>query len=102
MNNIQKQTAQMAREYGLGASAMLRFADLTSEMGELGKELVKATNWGADDLRVTDGLRMELGDVVFALALFANEQGLDLEECFAMTARKCKERFEQKGYIGSE
>jgi len=101
MNNIQSKALQMAKDYGLDADAMTRFADLVSELGELGKELVKSTSYGKEPLKANDAIKMELGDVIFALALLANETGLDIEECFEKTYEKCRQRFETKGHIGS-
>jgi len=102
MKDIQNATARMSEVYGLCADAMTRFADFVSEVGELGKELVRGTDYGASELVVNEKLAMEMGDVIFALALLANELGLDLDECFAMTKEKCRKRFEEHGSIGSQ
>ena len=102
MNHIQSQTMQMAKDYSLNADPMTRFADIASEIGELGKELVKSSNYGTQPVVVTDGIKMEFGDVLFCLALFANEMGVDMDECFKMTQAKMKQRFDKKGYISSD
>ena len=102
MRDIQKRTAEMTEKYGLNSSdIMMRYADLVSEVGELGKELVLASDYGTKDLQIGEDVAMELGDVVFCLALLANAMGLDLEECFAKTAEKCERRFDERGRIGS-
>ena len=102
MNTIQAQAKQMAQDYSLGADPMPRFADITSEIGELGKELVKSSNYGTQPVVVTDGIKMEFGDVLFCLALFANEMGVCMDECFKMTQAKMKQRFDEKGCIASD
>jgi len=101
MNKTQQETARMSEIYGLHADAMTRFADLVSELGELGKELVKATNYGAHELKANDNIAMEMGDVIFCLSLLANELGLDMDECFAKMQEKCRQRFERQGHIAS-
>ena len=101
MRDVQAQVALMAEKYGLGADPMTRFADLTSEVGELGKELVKSSNYGKNEPAANEKLAMEMGDVLFVLVLLANEMELDLDECFRAVREKCEERFEEKGSIGS-
>ena len=102
MNNLQKQTAQMVEKYGLLAdNLMLRYADLVSEVGELGKELVMCVDYGRKDFEASPNLAMELGDIMFCLAMIANSLDLDLEECFGKTMEKCRKRFEKQGHIGS-
>ena len=102
MNKIQQAAADLAQEYSLDAPIMARYADIVSEMGELGKELLLGSNYGADELKITDGTAKELGDVLFSLAMLANSLDLDLEECFDKAMEKYKKRFEQTGQIGSE
>ena len=41
MRDAQQQAADFAREHGLSLSAQGRFIDLVSEIGELGKEILK-------------------------------------------------------------
>ena len=45
MRDAQQQAADFAREHGLSLSAQGRFIDLVSEIGELGKEILKATGY---------------------------------------------------------
>ena len=101
MMEVQKHTAEMTAKWGLSNDAMARYADLVSEIGELGKELVVGTNYGKSPLTSNKSLNMEMGDVIFSLALFANALGLDMEKCFAMTIEKCHRRMAEKGHIGS-
>ena len=102
MNSIQQETAQMAKDYELCTDPMTRFADLVSEVGELGKELVKVSDYGKNAVTANEKISMEMGDVMFVFALLANELGLDISACFDMTRKKCQERFEANGHIGSE
>ena len=97
MMHFQKHTAQMTSKWGLSNDVMARYADLVSEIGEIGKELVVSTNYGNKPLKINEKLAMEVGDTIFALALLANALGLEMEECFAKTMEKCEERMAQKG-----
>jgi len=104
MIHFQKHTAQMASKWGLSNDVMARYADLVSEIGELGKELVAGTNYGEksfEPVESSENLAMEMGDIVFALTLLANALKLDMEECFAKTMKKCEIRMADKGHIGS-
>jgi len=93
MTDFQRAAAALAHEYGLYAPVMARYADLVSEVGELGKELLLGSNYGAKELKITDNTIEEIGDVVFALSLLANSLDLDLGECFAVALEKYKQRF---------
>ncbi|MCL2576110.1 MAG: hypothetical protein FWE33_06725 [Defluviitaleaceae bacterium] len=101
ISDIQKYTAEVAEKWGLNTDAITRYADLVSEIGELGAELVKGTSYGTKPIEANDNLAMEMGDVIFVLALLANELDLNMKECFAKTMQKCEERMKQKGHIGS-
>ncbi|MCL2397125.1 MAG: hypothetical protein FWC93_03575 [Defluviitaleaceae bacterium] len=101
MNNYQKLAAEMAKKYGLSRDAMIRYADLVSEVGEVGKELLVGGDYGDKKIQPTESLARELGDVVFSLVSLANCLNLDLEECFAAAAEKYEIRFSQSGRIGS-
>ena len=102
MENFQQTAADLAREYALDAPAMARYADLVSEIGELGKELLLGSNYGKNQMRITDNTAKEIGDVLFALALLADSLDLDMEKCFLDAVEKYKKRFEQTRQIGSE
>ncbi|MCL2376547.1 MAG: hypothetical protein FWC76_04025 [Defluviitaleaceae bacterium] len=101
MNNIQHEAAKLAQDYNLDAPAMARYADLASEVGELGKELLLGSKYGKEELKITDNTAKEIGDVIFALAMLANKLELDLEKCFETAMEKYRKRFEQAGEIGS-
>ena len=46
MNSIQKKVNVFNTKYNLGGSVEARFIDLSSEVGELGKEILEGTNYG--------------------------------------------------------
>ena len=53
-------------EYKLRCGITERYIDLSSEVGELGKELLKATDYGKVDFRMTADTEQELGDCLFS------------------------------------
>jgi len=101
MEDYQHTAAKLAGEYGLDASIMARYADLVSEIGELGKELLLGSNYGKEEPHITGGTAKEMGDVLFSLALLANSLNLDLGKCFAAAVEKYRKRFQATGKIGS-
>jgi len=101
MIDLQQATAELAQKYGLDAPIIARYTDLVSELGELGKELLVGSNYGANELEMTENTAKEMGDVVFALVLLANSLDLDLETCLNMALEKYHKRFGETGQIGS-
>ena len=82
---------------GLDTPAPGRVLDLVSEVGELAKEAVKATDYGRESFRVPDGWEDEVGDVFFSLVCLANETGVDLERALAGALRKYEQRLAKTG-----
>ena len=102
MKNTQKIIRDFNIRYNLGGSIEARFIDLSSEIGELGKEILEGTNYGMREFEDTDNLEFELGDVLFSLVSVANCVGVDLESALDKVLRKYETRFIEKGHIGSE
>ena len=75
-------------EYKLRCGITERYIDLSSEVGELGKELLKATDYGKVDFRMTADTEQELG--------------IDPAAALDSTLAKYKRRFDAKGRIGSD
>ena len=86
----------------LAEDVQARAMMLASEVGELMKEVVKATGYGTRPFEVTPGFRDELGDVMADLALLAEAAGVSLSECAGQTADKMRFRFAEHGRVGSE
>ena len=100
--DYQKIAGEMSDICGFERDPMIRYADVMSEMGELGKELLLSSHYGAKPFQPTDNLAKELGDVIFALSLLANALKLDLDECFEITMDKYNKRYKESGQIGSQ
>lgn len=101
MNDIQKMVDDFSVKYNLGGTIETRFIDLSSEVGELGKEILEGTDYGEKEFGKTDNLEFEFGDVLFSLVSVANCAGVDLERALKNALKKYESRFNSKGHIGS-
>ena len=50
-----------------------RVADIQSELGELNKEVLKASNYGTKEFELNEEFVMEFGDCLYSLMSLANE-----------------------------
>lgn len=101
MQEIQEKVNEMIKKYDLDTSVEIRFIDLVSEVGELGKEILKGNNYGKNEFTKTDNLESEIGDVLFSLICIANELNIDLKVALDEVIEKYNSRFSEKGNIGS-
>lgn len=102
MKELQNKVSEFIEKYNLEISPELRYIDLTSEMGEVGKELLKGNGYGEKQFEKTENLESELGDTLFSLICLSNTLDIDLEKALAGVLDKYKSRFDEKGHIGSE
>lgn len=100
MRETQQKVAAFAKAYGLGTDPQARMLDLASEVGELAKEVLKATGYGSRPLLQTPALEEELGDCVFSLLCVSEALGLDGENALNLALEKYKARFAEAGAIG--
>ena len=98
---MQKLVKNFVNEYQLNTSCEIRYLDLVSEVGELGKELIKCQDYGKKEFEMTPQVVGELGDCLFSLFALCEELGVNGEEALLIALSKYKLRFEQKGSIGS-
>ena len=98
MENIVK---EFNEKYMKGMSPENRMLDIQSEIGELGKEVLKATDYGTEEFKVTEDLELELGDALYSLLSFAHENGIDAKAQVQKVIDKYTKRFVSKGHIGS-
>lgn len=72
-----------ARKVIPNASSSTQLIKTFSELGELGDELIKGNR---------ELMKMELGDVMVTLVIFAALENVDLCECMEMAYSKIKDR----------
>ena len=77
MEDIQEKINGLIKKYNLESSTEIRFIDLVSEIGELGKEILKGNDYGKKDFCNTENIESEVGDVLFSLVCVANDLNVD-------------------------
>lgn len=101
MREEQQLAAEFARAHGLTMDPQVRFLDLSSELGELSKELLKASDYGKQSPLATEEMEKELGDCIFSLLCLCESLGLDGENALCAALEKYRKRFAEKGDMGS-
>ncbi len=101
-NSAQELVSQMTKKYNLEISPELRYIDLTSELGELGKEILLSTEYGRNEFSATDNLESEIGDTFYSLICIANSLDINLSNALIKVLQKYEKRFFEKGSIGSK
>ncbi|MCK9293151.1 MAG: MazG nucleotide pyrophosphohydrolase domain-containing protein [archaeon] len=101
MKEIQEKIRVFCEKNNLKNSIEIGMLDITSEIGELSKEVIKGTNYGVKDFSKTENTDMEFGDVLFSLIVLANKLDVDLNKSLDMALEKYKKRIE-KGNMGSK
>ena len=102
IENLQELVSNMVATYDLDISPELRYIDLTSEVGEIGKEFLKGSDYGKNNYRKTDNMESEIGDTLFSLICIANSLNIDLRTALMNVMVKYQKRFAEKGNVGSE
>ena len=99
--NLQTRGQSLLREFELGVDPPARALDLSSEVGELRKEILKSTQYATRAFQPTPNLEMEFGDVLFSLLALASSANVDLDVAFEQVVTKMCERLERTGQLGS-
>ena len=84
-------------------TALIRLADISSELGEVSKEVLKASDYGRDIpiLKDTASFKEEYGDLLFAVLALGVENDVDPSDALELVLKKYNTRLETKGHIGS-
>jgi len=98
---MQKSVKGFLNEFSLNTSPEIRYMDLVSEIGELGKEIIKASDYGKKDFDKTLQMTEEAGDCLFSLLALCEELGIDGEEALKGALDKYRARLKEKGSISS-
>ncbi len=104
---MQRIVEECMSRYGLSRDAQTRYIDLVSEVGELGKEILKAIDYGNKSFPAGGhedevNAKMEMGDCLFSLFALCCGMGIDAREALEAALAKYEERFSAGGKIGSE
>jgi NTP pyrophosphatase (non-canonical NTP hydrolase) len=100
---MQQKVREFQQRHGLVSSPDVALLDLLSELGEVSKVLLKATDYGRHPFRrdAAADLDGELGDVLYSLASLANATGCDLASALDLALAKYERRLHEKGHAGS-
>lgn len=101
MTNFQNTVARFVEAHQLEIAVPARVFDLISEVGEIAKEMLKATRYGREPFQPTREWASELGDAFFSLICIANSTGINLEEALQQALQKYEQRLARKGDVGS-
>ena len=102
---MQNKVSSFNKERGCHSKPMTipaRLLDIESELGELGKEYLKHSNYDTDTFVMSDEFKLEYGDTLYALLSLADEVGISSDECLDMALDKYRKRIEKNKSMGSE
>jgi NTP pyrophosphatase (non-canonical NTP hydrolase) len=99
--NLRDRGQLLLEEFKLGIDPATRALDLSSEVGEVCKEILKSAQYGTRDFQITPNLEMELGDAFFWLLTLASSVHVDLDAALEKVLAKMRERLERTGQLGS-
>ena len=91
----QKKVQSLCKKNNLSSSVEHRVLDVVSELGELSKEILKASNYGKSSYISNEKIKLELGDVLFSLITLANSLDVNLEAALETVLKKYEKRIEK-------
>ena len=89
-------------QYHLQCTEQIRYMDLVSEVGALGKELIKGCDYGTSTFEVTKDTMEELGDCLFSLLALCSDLQIDANDALNMVLTKYKEQFDDTGNLACD
>jgi NTP pyrophosphatase (non-canonical NTP hydrolase) len=98
-DNWQERATEFAQKHNLLHPPGVFALDLASEVGEVAKEILLATDYGRRPFQPQPNLAGELGDVLYSLCLLASSAGVDLETAFKSVLAKYEQRLELSDYL---
>ena len=104
MKELQKKIKKFCEENNMESSAEHRVLDTMSELGEVAKEILKMSDYGRKrrkPIEHKEGLKSELGDVLYSLITIANTFNIDLEDALQQVLKKYERRM-KKGSADSD
>lgn len=98
---FQTKVRQFLASYGLSHTPQTHALDLASEVGEVAKALLEASEYGDSTPIAAASLEEELGDALFSLTALAESLDVDLEAALNKALAKYRARMAAKGHCGS-
>ena len=98
----QQRVAAFMRRHNLQHDPATHALDLVSEVGEVAKEVLLATDYGRRPPQFRPELEEELGDALYSLLALAETCGVDTDDALGAVLEKYQRRIEERGGLGSE
>ena len=98
----QERVAGFARRHGLVHDPATHALDLVSEIGEVAKEVLLASDYGRRAPEFGPQLAGELGDALYSLLALAEACGADADRVLTAALEKYKHRLSERGEAGSQ
>jgi len=102
MIDWQRQVATFACRHNLLHDPATHVLDLVSEVGEVAKEVLLATDYGRKAPQLCPGLAGELGDALYSLLMLAEACGVDAGSALDTALEKYERRLVERGEAGSK
>jgi NTP pyrophosphatase (non-canonical NTP hydrolase) len=99
--NLNERGQALIDEFDLSHDPVTRALDLSSEVGELCKEILKSTQYGTQAFQASPNLEMELGDAFFSLLTLGASVNVNLDTALEQVLVKMRTRLEKTGQPGS-
>ncbi len=99
--DFQTRVRDFLARYGLRHTPHVHALDLSSEVGEVAKAILEATQYGRSPVTPEDALVEELGDTFFSLIALAESLDVDLLMALSAALNKYETRLANKGHSGS-
>jgi len=78
-----------------------RILNIQSEVGELGKEYLRHSQYGTEEFKLSEEFIMEYGDIMYSMLTLAEEARFDSEEALNMAISKYEKRILNNNKMGS-
>jgi NTP pyrophosphatase (non-canonical NTP hydrolase) len=101
MTDWQREVALFTHRHHLRHDAETHALDLVSEVGELAKEVLLATDYGRRPSQSRPELADEIGDALYSLLALAEVCGVDAEDALRAALEKVERRLTERGEAGS-
>jgi NTP pyrophosphatase (non-canonical NTP hydrolase) len=101
MSDLQREVALFTQRHDLQHDPGTHALDLVSEVGELAKEVLLATDYGRRPSQFRLELAEEIGDALYSLLALANVCGVDADAALSAALRKYERRLRERGEASS-
>ena len=100
--NWQQRATDFAQKRNALHSPSVYALDVMSEVGEVAKALLLATEYGKRPFQPQNSVSLELGDALYSLCLLASAAEVDLEQALTAVLAKYERRWQEHGALGSQ